>query len=807
MAAWWAFEQKDTGNGFEGGYNAWLKLATLYQITENVKGKETNNDTSAADATSHLFFAYLRSLAPEQNMTGITMLPRSLEKLIRETEYPPQKPELMMTRTNKVAMIVENVSPTPFALLRRTNHFQYRDSDKALQEFSGYEDPVQALSEECKRVLRAVSAANQSQVSSAKHSTSLREASWSRFEDVGFSSALQEEDEDDDSALAKKQPEGLKTSPSSGNGFDRPTTPSWADFLSSGFVDDNQSRSNLLLPPDKVLPPIETQNRQRSSQSHRPRLESARDLDPGELASITFVDLDECFWWVWMSSLAPEETPERKAAFGRCAVIETKIRTGRWLVMEEMVAGAAPEPQEGAYIAEKKGFFSWARTKTLSRRKSTGKHALDRGEKPNNFSTSKTSIGPDTHAKIQAKAAQLRAAGDQEKQDALNSQRRGRDADAADKTNSVMSLQPNIAGEASSAMKWVNKYDKVTIKDAYMANSNAGRGTALSPVPTDDTNGHAETNGSTKQPEKNPEVPKEEPQPRIEARAPAGATSLPARKPVGASKATKPEPEKKESVQAAPAAEKAEEASVDPLEQPEAAPEATPALPPKDETPSEATEAAPVTPELTPVKKQTKEKSGGFRKLFSRKNRGPKRSETVDQNAMARKGSHSTEISVQPTLTEDTASTIGDTYAKTEDNDRTPTPKASEAHLAMDTATPAQHGNDATQAKHEFSRFNQGPLADQPAFAPADDGDSTPSIISRRTPQRSGSSLKSSHEAPKEEHLSHSASPGVQDRWAQIRKNAAERAAQYQRPDDEPTRSFKEKSANDDEDTSGEESK
>lgn len=25
MAAWWVFEQKDTGNGFEGGYGAWLK--------------------------------------------------------------------------------------------------------------------------------------------------------------------------------------------------------------------------------------------------------------------------------------------------------------------------------------------------------------------------------------------------------------------------------------------------------------------------------------------------------------------------------------------------------------------------------------------------------------------------------------------------------------------------------------------------------------------------------------------------------------------------------------------------------------
>lgn len=25
MAAWWAFEQKDTGNGFDGGYKAWAK--------------------------------------------------------------------------------------------------------------------------------------------------------------------------------------------------------------------------------------------------------------------------------------------------------------------------------------------------------------------------------------------------------------------------------------------------------------------------------------------------------------------------------------------------------------------------------------------------------------------------------------------------------------------------------------------------------------------------------------------------------------------------------------------------------------
>lgn len=33
MASWWAFEQNDTGNGFDGGYGAWLRyddeLSTL----------------------------------------------------------------------------------------------------------------------------------------------------------------------------------------------------------------------------------------------------------------------------------------------------------------------------------------------------------------------------------------------------------------------------------------------------------------------------------------------------------------------------------------------------------------------------------------------------------------------------------------------------------------------------------------------------------------------------------------------------------------------------------------------------------
>lgn len=739
------------------------------------------------------------------------MLPRSLQKLLQETEYPPQKPDLMMSRTNKVVMIVETVSPTPFALLRRANHFQYRDSDKALQEFADFEDPIQALTEECRRVLKAVSAANQSQVSSSKHSTSLREASWSRFEDVGFTSALEDDEEDEDSALAKKQqPEGLRTAPSSGNGLGRPTTPSWADFLSSGFVDDNQTRSNLLLPPDKVLPPIDTQHRQRSSQSHRPRLESDRDLDPGELASITFLDLDDAFWWVWMSSLAPEETADRKAAFGRCAVVETRIRSGRWLVMEEMVAGAAPEPEEGAYIAEKKGFFSWTRRgKTLGRRKSTGKQALDRGDKNsgNNFGISKTSIGPDTHAKIQAKAAQLRAADDRQKQDAINSQRRGRnEPDSMDKTTSVMTLQPNLVGEASAAMKWAKKYDKGTIKEAYLANSNAGRGSALSPVPTEHTNGHADTNGSTKEPEQRPEVPAKapEPEPKVEA--------VPQRKPVGASAPAAPTPEE----QAVAPADKAQEA------EPQA--QDIPLPPPKDEPAAETPRESAASPEPTSAapeehkkpKKLTKDKSGGLRKLFSRKNKTPKAENTTSNlTTVMGRDSPTPEPAVQQTPIPEVTPEAAEPTAEPPQE---ATGKAPEAPEAPETQKNRASGGepspvdtkDAAEAKREFSRFDQGPLTDQPAFAPDDDdeGDATPPPIARRPPQRAGSSLKSTDEPKKEEKLSHTAGPGVQDRWAQIRKNAADRAAQYQRPE-EPNRSSyhaPKPAGNDDDDTSGEES-
>jgi hypothetical protein len=136
LAGWWAFEHTQQGEGFGAGYKTWAAY-----VSQSLSLNQCANSCSAADAASHLFFAYLRSLSPGsvKGINGISTLPMSLQKLVQETEYPPETPTLLQSSITKVIMIVDSVSPTPFALLRRANHFQYRDDDRVLQEFAEYD--------------------------------------------------------------------------------------------------------------------------------------------------------------------------------------------------------------------------------------------------------------------------------------------------------------------------------------------------------------------------------------------------------------------------------------------------------------------------------------------------------------------------------------------------------------------------------------------------------------------------------------------------------------------------------------------
>ncbi|KAL8670273.1 MAG: hypothetical protein Q9168_005175 [Polycauliona sp. 1 TL-2023] len=858
LAGWWAFEQFDNGKGFDGGYKSWA---------------------SAADATCHLFFAYLRSLSPDsvRGVNGISALPISLQTLAEGTEYPPQ--QISLDATSKVVMIVDRVSPTPFALLRRAKHFEYRDDDEALQEFSDYEDPVQALTEECRRVLKCISSTNQSAAATSKTSTSLRnpDAEWSRFEDLGFGSfANESEDELKSSSLGKNRraQNGLTSAPrSQPNDVGRPTTPSWADFLSSGFNEDSTGNgpTTLRLPPDKMLPPIDSNGTTAHPQKPHPDTEGS--LEPAELASINTISFDEVFWWVWISSLAGEEPPDRKAVFGRCALLETNIRGGRWLVLEEMVKGAAPEPEMG-YIAEKKSRNPFSKRSRLARTKTTKKlpppppqtEPYSRGGQGSPLS--KTSISNDQHARIQAAAAVLQ----RKQKDQTISPRRARADDAmSKKTNSVFTLQPVLMSEAGPAMKWANTYDKNAIRAKYLGDEFAGRGSA-----TDLGSGMNGTNGSVTPVGKREQLPKSESY-GFPSQTDSKDRALPALPPqspgLGVEQAapmpfpTTPakEPLSQAATEAAevplPATTPSEPRATDrkPLPRVESAaqvplPMATPmemdkALPPTDrilDEPAAVDDTESPESQKKGGKKLKRKETGGLRGLFGRNKSGvalPASTQPADSAAVAAaraalSGSSPKANYVAPDAPSSLSrrfSGIGKKRSPAvppiaspsvpaiQDEDQPPSPPMYQPQARMadryDPKTRVANAEDPSgrfqsqvsisrgssemqrEAEGEFDRFDQGPV-DQPAFVPADSpAPSTRASTRTATPteQRLSSHVSSESE------MERAPSP-AQDRWAQIRKNAAERAAASQQNEESAGRvSATERTDDGDGETSGEE--
>lgn len=745
------------------------------------------------------------------------------------TEYPPETPTLLQVTTTKVVMIVDTVSPTPFALLRRAKNFEYRDDHWHLQEFANYEDPIRALTDECLRVLKCISSTNESSVSSSKHSTSLRDASWSRFEDIGFGGSIESDPEDGENqppAAKSESAGGLRTAPhSQGGDMGRPTTPSWADFMSSGFSDEANLKEPvgpLLLPPDKVLPPIAA-TRGQSSQSHKRMMDSDQSLEPAELASISTLDLDDSFWWVWITSLSGDEPLSRKAVFGRCALLETVIRGTKWLVLEEQVKGAAPEPEAGAQIVEKKRFFSFGSRKggKLSRRKSSAKKVASVEEsykRPNNQAPqSKTSIGPDQHKRIQAAAAALQKKHREQEAEAKEARaNNGDETHPSSKTNSVLTLQPAIVNEASSAMKWASNYDKNAFRAAYLGNSRAGTGAAT------DSNGESTPEPAVEKPVTPAPLP------------PSTTKTGPAPPPKDTAMATplppSPEPPKRKPVkEAAPEEPKETKAVV--VEQPVAA---------SPEPPAE--EAA----------KKLKKRTGntGFKGMFTtNKKKGeqpPMKSTGAKENsssvAAARaaleakakeaqdSGSRSSPKPAQlkkkpvpekPATPETPKSAPAPAPAPAPEPEK-PSPPQQPAEPVLEqeavAGSPESHGppqtrrgveydalsrvdtNERNAADQEFSKFDQGPLVDQPAFVP--DEEPVSPIEAAPEPEQPQSPANGHEENPKVSQESGIAD--AQDRWAQIRKNAAERSAVA---NEEPETRTSQSERTDEGDTSGEESK
>lgn len=612
-------------------------------------------------------------------------------------------------------MIVNTVSPTPFALLRRARNFEYRDDDEALQKFSAYEDPVQTLTEECKRVLNSISSINQSTVpNNDTAGQPVQEGAWSRFEDMGFS-GLAESPQSPGDLASPNETNGIRSDGNSRvDDGGRPTTPSWADFLSSGFPNE---RSPSLLPPDKSLPlPVSEQLRGHSSQSHvRPGMHE--DLEPGELASIHSFDLDETFWWVWMTSLAGEETPERKAVFGRCALIETQISGAHWFVIEEQIKGASPGQDEGVYLAEKKSRFSWTKRGRLGRRKTVAKKSDNKAltEEPYNraaTATPSSRIAPDQHRKIKETAARLK---DQNLKGGENAQRRGRmDESASQKTNSVLTLQPAILSEAAPAMKWAKDFDKEVIRAAYLGDPVAGTGLSTNlavPRPNGASSNYGGSTTSLRRELSNrelPSLPKEASAPATPVQRKAvKSPSPPATPPRAFSPEMSPEPE-------IPAAleekSKLDNGAQHPAHRPSASPESL-------RKPS--------------MDKQGKaETSGGLKKFWGRKQKpSPSTPEKEKAPVVAEEPPHklqkspkkSVPIQIQSYKEPTPEPSIAETSPAQSFTHQTPDPYHQNPQNPRGTSprydTSTIGSKEQQAADQEFSRFDQGPL-DAPAFVP-----------------------------------------------------------------------------------------
>ena len=287
---------------------------------------------------------------------------------MKQTTYPP-KPATVTpiapgaTSILRITLSVRNISPTPFALLDRlarhsfvqTNPDERGDALEALIEAqSNYNDPTRALTPECLRVLKLISATNESDELTAaflRTPNSLGDKTWTRFADLGFEGLVSSTDDSDgesDNFSRSVSPDPQRPRRRDYLGINRPKTPSWGDFLVSGFSAEGQNGSStgFSLPPDKLLPPINTTTlppvSSKRSLSSRDGTNTTQfrsnlhELEKGEVKSVERSRVDDALWSVWMESLCGEELEEKKAVFGRCVVAETTAPDSgrRWIVVE-----------------------------------------------------------------------------------------------------------------------------------------------------------------------------------------------------------------------------------------------------------------------------------------------------------------------------------------------------------------------------------------------------------------------------------------------------------------------------------------
>ncbi|KAK9321476.1 hypothetical protein V1517DRAFT_171355 [Lipomyces orientalis] len=366
LAAWWAFPLSED--------MARLAAARDDSSDERSPRRPTFSEaykiwSKAADASTHLFFGYLRaeSASPTATLASISPLPITLNTLLSSTPYPPTASSASSsTDALLLSASVRTYSSTPRQILQRFYGLARRNpnvgdvsaNDRAVERFlyaspSSSTDAVDDfLTDEFTRILNDVcfyssepTSASMPPVkpvtSNSTHlSGSVSRASkqsnislvssdeWSHFEDYGFwndtipECPISATDESELEPRSRNASGSSKWSTESCSGLEKPSLPkTWSQFLSRGFP---PGTSPTLTNPENSLPSAElllrgTQRRKRWHQ--RPdRVESETSVQqPLEIAKLP---LDDAFWWTWLCAHGPEELSSRQAIFFAHVVVE-----------------------------------------------------------------------------------------------------------------------------------------------------------------------------------------------------------------------------------------------------------------------------------------------------------------------------------------------------------------------------------------------------------------------------------------------------------------------------------------------------
>lgn len=397
----------------------------------------------------------------------------------------------------------------------------------------------------------------------------------------------------------------------------------------------------------------------------------------------------------------------------------------------------------------------------------------------------RTKIGPDQAAKIQAAATSLR-----QQQAQLENQSRlpAGGQRSSQRTNSVFTLQPVILSEATPAMKWANKYDRDAIREAYLngipleGHSRPSTERSLPALPTEDTD-----------------------EERLEDRRQRPVSLMPPPPPP----MHKPDPPNKYDHRPAPIS-KVTPAMPSPTFSPVNSGLFTPSSTTNGRT-SPALQSPPISPpsarsrasnSSTPEKTK---KTNRFKSFFSSKKAEPISTGRVTPHTtensnngnlslpspglgrrLSMQKKRNAPVAFQGTITDSAPAPVTSTV--------TSTPQGYEGEYSN------HDSEEIRETTQVFSSFNQGPL-DAPAFVPDDSPDATePSSPIEET--RPAVPEKEDSVPISEDPTSTSSSEimPVQDRWAQIRKNAAERAKVPKAPEESDVRG-----SMDEGETSGEE--